>query len=65
MQCRHALHKAGGEAPQPAIAERCIRLDVAQAVQIDAKARQRGAHLLNQTEIVEAVKQQPADEEFK
>ncbi len=37
----HALHEAGGEAPEAAVAERGVRLDRAQLVEIDAQLAQR------------------------
>ena len=62
---RHALHEAGGEAAEPAIAQAGIRLLRAQPVQIHVDAGQRLAHRLGQAEIAERVEQQAADQELE
>ena len=41
---RHALHEAGGEAAEAAIAERGVGLELAQSVEVDAELDQRLAH---------------------
>ena len=38
---RHALHEAGGEPAEAAIAERRVRLESAQRVEIDAELGER------------------------
>ena len=40
-QRRHAVHEAGGEAPEAAVAERGVGFDPAQRGEIDAELRQR------------------------
>src|SRR5205814_8641571 len=40
-EARHALHQAGGEAPEAAIAERGIGFGAAHAVEIDPKIAER------------------------
>ena len=62
---RHALHEAGGEAAEAAIAERRVGLDLAQLVEIDVETGERRAHRLDQPQIGEGVDQQPADQEFQ
>ena len=61
---RHAVHEAGRQPPQPAVAERGVRLQRAQLVEIDAQAGQRGAGRLHQIEIGQRVEQQAPDEKF-
>ena len=62
---RHALHEAGREPPQPAIAQRRIRLELRDHLEIDAKRRQRRAHRLEQPEVGQRIAHQPPDEEFE
>ena len=64
-QRRHALHEAGCQAPKAAIAKGCVVLDLAQGIELDIEAGQGGAHLFGNAEIVEGVRQKPADEKFK
>ena len=61
---RHAVEIAGGEPPQSAIAERGVKLGLAQLVEIGAKAFQRGARRLDQLQVRQRVEQQAADQEF-
>ena len=61
---RQAVHVAGGEPAEPAIAERGIGLDVAQPIEIGAEAFQRGARRLDQPQVCQRVEQQAADQEF-
>ena len=60
-----ALHVAGREPAEAAIAEGCVRLDHPEPVEVDAKLLQRRPHRAGQTEIVQAVEQQPPDQEFE
>src|SRR5206468_11775443 len=39
----HAFHEAGGEASEAAVAQRGVRLELAQLVEVDAERAQRGA----------------------
>ena len=61
----HALHEAGGQPPEAAIAQRCVVLDIAQPVIVDAKLGKCRSHAIDQAEIVEGVVQQPADQELQ
>ena len=61
----HAFHEAGREATQAAVAERRIRLDLAQPVQIDVQAREGLAHRLDNPEVGQPVEQQAADQELE
>ncbi|MBM0203189.1 hypothetical protein JNW90_08795 [Micromonospora sp. STR1s_5] len=45
VEGRERFHEAGREPPEPAIAERRIRLDRAQAVEVHAEPVQRLTHL--------------------
>ena len=65
LQRRHALHEAGGEPAEAAIAERRIRLLLPQRLQIHSLERQRLAHGVHQAEIAHRVEQQAADQEFE
>ena len=62
---RHALHEAGGEPPEAAIAERGVRLERGDHVDVDAERRQRLAHVVQQAEIGEGVAHQAADQELQ
>jgi len=62
---RHALHKAGGEPPEAAIAEGRVRLAFAQVRQIDAEVAKRGLEHREQSHIVERVGEETADQEFE
>ena len=65
VERRHALHEAGGEAAEAAIAQRRVGFEGAQLVQIDVEAGQRGAHRVELVQVVEVVEQQPPDQEFE
>ena len=62
---RHALHEAGGEPAETAIAERRVGLEFGDQVDVDAERGQRLAHALHQAEIGEGVAHQAADQEFE
>ena len=62
---RHALHEAGREPAEAAIAERRIRLAFAQIRQVDAEIAERGLEHRQQPHIVQRVGEQPADQEFE
>ncbi len=64
-QRRHALHEAGSEASQAAIAERGIRLHLAQLVEIDVEAGQGLANRGSDPKIVQRVHEQTPDQKFK
>ena len=61
----HALHEAGGQPSEAAIAQRCVMLDVAQPVVVNAEFGECRTHAIDQAEIVERVVQQPADQELQ
>ncbi len=65
FESRHAVHETGGEAPEPAIAERRIGLERAQHIEVDAKFGERVAHRLGQAEIGQRVDEQTANEKFE
>src|SRR5204863_1443256 len=64
-EARHALHQAGGEPPQSAIAERGVRLGAAHAVEIDAEIAERRLDDLGHAEVLDDVGEQPPDQEFE
>ena len=64
-QRRHALHEAGGQPPETAIAERRIRLAFAQVRQADAEIAERRLEHRQQAHIVQRVGEQAADQEFE
>jgi hypothetical protein len=64
-QARHALHEAGGEPPETAIAERRVGLGPLDVGEIDAQVAKRGPGGLDEAEIVHRVRQEPADQEFE
>ena len=62
---RHALHEAGGEPAEAAVAEGCVRFELRDGIEVEADERQRLAHLLLQAEVAERVLEQAADQEFE
>ena len=64
-QGRHAFHEAGSKPAEAAVAEGGIGLDLAQAVEVDAKPGQGLAHRLGQAEIHQGIEQQPAHQELE
>ena len=64
-QRRHALHEAGCEPPQAAIAERCVRLAFAQVVKPDAEIAKGCLEHRQQAHIVQRVGEQAADQKFE
>ena len=62
---RHAFHEAGGEPSQAAIAERRIRLALAQGFQTDAEVAQRHLVYRQQPHIVERIGEEAADQKFQ
>ena len=61
---RHAVEIAGGEPSEPAIAERGVRLDRAQPIEIGAQVASAARAGSISRRLVERVEQQPADQEF-
>ena len=62
---RHALHEAGGETPETAIAERGVRFELRDGIEIEADERERFAHLLLEAEIAERILEQASDQKFE
>ena len=62
---RHALHEAGGEPPEAAVAERGVGLELGDLVEVDVEQLQRRAHRLGQPEVRDRVAHQPADQELE
>ena len=62
---RHAVHEAGGEASEAAVAERGVGLDPAQVREVDAELVEGFGHRLGDAEIGHRVEQQAPDQEFK
>ena len=65
FQRRHAFHEAGRKATQAAVAQRRVRLEPAQSVEIDTEHVEGFAHRRREAEIGHRVVQQPADQEFE
>ncbi|MCY1530704.1 hypothetical protein D9M68_659040 [compost metagenome] len=61
----HALHEAGRQAPQAAVAEGGIRLDLADPLQVHVQLRQGLARHVEQPEVAQVVDQQPANEKLQ
>src|SRR5690606_17645736 len=64
-QGRHALHEAGCQAPEAAVAQCRIRLDLTDALELDTELGHGLAGHIEQTEIAQVVHQQATDEEFQ
>ena len=62
---RHALHEAGGEPPEAAVAERGVRFELRDGIEIEADEGERLAHLLLEAEIAERILEQAADQKFE
>jgi len=60
----HAFHETGGESAEAAVAERGVRLALAQFVEVDAEIAKRGVEHRQQSHVVEGVGEQAADQEF-
>ncbi len=60
----HAFHEAGREPPEAAIAERRVRLQQADAIDVYVQSGQRLARHLEQAQVAQAVHQQTADQEL-
>ncbi len=65
FQRRHAFHETGRQPAETAIAERGVRLAIAQIGQPDAEIAERRLEQRHQAHIVERVGEQPADQEFE
>src|SRR5215467_9322509 len=64
-QRRHALHEAGSETAESAVAEGGVGLDGAQVVKINTEIGERGAHRLNQLEIGKGSEQLASEQELE
>ena len=62
---RHALHEAGGQAAQSAVAQGGVGFLLLHVVDIDAIRGQGGADRLGQAQVAHGVEQQPADQELQ
>ena len=62
---RHALHEAGGEPAEAAVAERGVGLDLAHPVEIDVEPGERRPAGLVELQIAEILAQQAADQELE
>ena len=61
----HAFHEAGGKSAQAAVAQRRVRLERTQAVEVDLQSAQRRARRLGDAEIAERVEEEPPDQELE
>ncbi|VVO03784.1 hypothetical protein PS720_06398 [Pseudomonas fluorescens] len=64
-QGRHALHKARRQAAQATVAERCVGLQQADALQVDAQLGQCFARDFEHAKVAQAVVEQTTDKEFQ
>ncbi|MNO95887.1 hypothetical protein D3C76_875410 [compost metagenome] len=64
-QGRHALHEARRQTAQATIAERCIRFQQADSLEIDVQPFQGLARNIQQAQVAQAVIQQPTNEKFQ
>src|SRR4030095_649953 len=64
-EARPALHQAGREAAETAIAERGIWFGAAHAVEIDAEIAEGGLDRFGHAEVFHDIGEQPADQEFQ
>ena len=62
---RHALHEARRQPPQATIAQRRIRLQRSDQVQVDAQRVERGLQIVQHLHIGCGIAHQPADQEFQ
>ena len=64
-EARHALHQAGGEPAETAIAERRVGFGAAHPVEIDPEIAERGGDGFGQPQILDDIGEQAADQEFE
>src|SRR5204863_9988261 len=64
-EARHALHQAGRETPEAAIAERGIGFGAAHAVEIDPEIAERRLDDLGHAQVFDDIGKQPADQELE
>ena len=64
-EARHALHKAGGEPPETAIAERRVGFGAAHPVGVDAEIAERNPDEFAASQIADHVVEQPPDQKFQ
>ena len=65
VETGEAFHEARSQPPQPAIAERGVRLQLLQRRQIEAVFAQRLLHLARHAKVRQCIAQQPPDQEFE
>ena len=61
---RHAVHVAGGEPAQAAVAQRRVGLELAKLVEIDVEAGERRAGRSQHAQVDQRIEQQASDQEF-
>ena len=64
-KARHAVHEAGSEPSEAAVAKCCVRFDFGNVAQADAEIAQRGLEPAHQLHVAERIAEQPADQEFE
>ena len=64
LQCRHALHEAGCEASEAAIAEGRVGLHLGELVEIDVETAKGIAELSGEAKIVQRVHEETPDQKF-
>lgn len=64
-ECCHALHKACGKPPKPAIAECSVWLELAQLFKINAEPSERFPGLVDHLHVGERINQKTADQKFE
>ena len=65
VQTGEALHKARREAPEAAIAQRRVGLQILDLGEVDAEFAQRRLHLVGQPHVRQRIAQQAPDQEFQ
>ena len=65
IDARHALHEAGGEPAEAAIAQRRIGLERFDQIEVDIEALERLRDGFDEAEIAHRIAQEAADEEFE
>src|SRR5512143_93571 len=60
----HGIEKAGRKSSKPSIAESCVHLQFTDSVDVQLKVRKRPTALAVKSHIEQAVREQPASEEF-
>jgi hypothetical protein len=61
----HAFHETGGKSAQAAVAQRRVRLERTQAVEVHFQSAQRRARRLGDAKIAERIEEEPPDQELE